>query len=166
MKSLMKWGCITIVVMVLVLGILLATSSDDTERTGQISDSAKSQPAQSIPPTLVPLAPGFDEMLTEAAGMTDAQRNTYLDGFVGQRVERWAGTICDVTETFGIYYVEVTVDHSDDGILCTKEARWKVTKEQALEYAKEQEVVFSGIIEGMDEMMGQFSFKLKDVTLH
>lgn len=164
MRSLIKWGCGCLVVLI-VIGVFLIVLSGGGEKTAPV---ARYAPTESPLATATPLpeAPAYAEIQAKVEGMTDAQRNSYLKGLKSHRVTEWVGNICDVTETLGTYSVEVTVNTSDDSFFCTDEVYWWVTKEQALEYSKGETLSFSGTIADVSETLGVFSLRLTDVIVH
>lgn len=160
MKRLLKWGCGGFVVLAIVGVVVVTMGGDNTETTGQKSASRSSAVG-----TARPIAPAYSAIMAEASDMTDAQRNAYLKTLTGASIANWSGAVCDVSETFGSYMVEVTIDQDNDALLCTTEVQWKVTEEQALEYSKDQAVTFSGVVESISEIVGVVRFTLTEIVV-
>jgi hypothetical protein len=153
---------LTTIIGVIVLGCcgLLALSAivsggDSKKTEGSPSQAASNQnPSQStaLPPTLQPLAPSIQEILAKTEGMTDAQRNQYSESLKGSRVEGWRGTIDDVDEgeIFGGFtiYIDMVTDNLG------AEVHIDVSKEVALSLNKGQEIVFSGNIKLVSDILG------------
>jgi len=109
-------------------------------------------------PTSIPqvVAPPIEEILATVEGMTDAQRNQYMDSLVGNRVEGWRGVISDVDEgeIFGGFSVYVDMVQANLG----SEVHIEVSKEVALSLSKGQEIIFSGDISSVSDMLGTTVF--------
>lgn len=116
-------------------------------------------PATSIPKVF---APSMEEILATVEGMTDAQRNQYLESLVGNRVEGWHGIVSDVDEgeIFGGFSVYVDVVEENFG----DEVHIEVTKEVALSLSKGQEITFSGDIKSASDILGTTIF-IKNATI-
>ena len=115
------------------------------------SNQNPSQPT-ALPPTLQPLAPSIQEILAKTEGMTDAQRNQYSESLKGNRVEGWRGTIDDVDEgeIFGGFTIYIDMVTENFGA----EVHIDVSKEVALSLNKGQEIVFSGNIKSVSDILG------------
>jgi hypothetical protein len=124
--------------------------------------SPTSQQPTSQPPTSQPLAPSIQEILATVEGMTDAQRNQYSESLKGSRVEGWRGTIDDVDEgeIFGGFtiYIDMVTDNFG------AEVHIDVSKEVALSLNKGQEIVFSGDIKSVSDILGITVF-IENVTI-
>lgn len=158
---------VTQIIGVLVLGCcgLLALSAivsggNSKKTEGSPSQAASNQNSSqptvisptSQPPTLQPLAPSIQEILATAEGMTDAQRNQYSESLKGNRVEGWRGTIDDVDEgeIFGGFTIYIDMVTENFGA----EVHIDVSKEVALSLNKGQEIVFSGNIKSVSDILG------------
>jgi hypothetical protein len=117
--------------------------------------------------TPIPEAPAYTEIRAKmkTEGMTDAQINAYLADLKGKRVVNWSGKVCDVSQMLGSYTMYISVDLTNDDLLCTSEITWSLTKDEALKYGKGQTVKFSGTIDSINTLLGSFSLSLKDVTV-
>ena len=96
--------------------------------------------------------------------MTEAQWKAYLPTLEGQQVVKWQGWVVEVdAKSGGRYELWVDMDSPDDPF-STQDVYFPVPEDIALTINKDQEVVFSGIIESVTEFMGSISFRLEDVT--
>ena len=93
----------------------------------------------------------MEEIFATVEGMTDAQRNQYMESLVGNRVEGWRGVVSDVDEgeIFGGFSVYVDVVQENFG----SEVHIEVSKEVALSLSKGQEIIFSGNIKLVSDIM-------------
>ncbi|MBN1887854.1 MAG: hypothetical protein JW850_07675 [Thermoflexales bacterium] len=165
MSKTLKWGCggLAALTVCLVVGIVLVSLAGGGTSSSGVSGSAAKASASVTP---APEAPTYAGIKAKIDGMTDAQRNAYLGGLKGYRVVNWSGKVCDVSEMAGSYLIHVSVDLENDSFLCTSEILWRLTKDEALQYQKDQSVSFSGVIDQVNELAGTFSFQLKDVAVH
>jgi hypothetical protein len=128
--------------------------------TDTIQDSSQPTALQATaqPPTSIPqtLAPSIEEILATVEGMTDVQRNQYMESLAGNRVEGWRGIVTDVDEgeIFGGF--SVYVDMVEENF--SSEVHIEVTKEVALSLTKGQEIVFSGNIKSVSDILGTTVF--------
>lgn len=154
-----------------VLGAAFSASGSETSG-GNLNPANSAQDASSIPaeenpvqaPTLTPapLAPSVEEILQTVSGMTDAQRNAYMESLEGYRVEGWRGTVSEVDEgeILGGFSVYVDVVPGNFG----SEVHFDVPEDIALSLSKDQVIVFSGSV----DMLSDFGFTtifLKDVMI-
>jgi hypothetical protein len=88
--------------------------------------------------------------------MTDAQRNQYMESLAGNRVEGWRGIVSDVDEgeILGGFSVYVDMVEGNFG----SEVHIEVTKEVALSLSKGQEIIFSGNIKTVSDILGTTVF--------
>lgn len=135
---------------------LTLSQSDKSKKTEGSSNQTTSNqnPSQSstaVPPTLQPLAPSIQEILSKTEGMTDAQRNQYSESLKGNRVEGWRGTIDDVDEgeIFGGFTIYIDMVPGN----FSSEVHIDVSKEVALSLNKGQEIVFSGNIKSVSDIL-------------
>jgi hypothetical protein len=135
--------------------------SNSPSRSTASGNAASSRPTPEPKPISV-----YSYIVGHVEGMTDAQRNTYLGSLVGGRATLWEGTVCNVTETFGNYAVEVSIDESNDDSSCNYEARWSLSERAALGYEIGERVTFGGIVESVNETAGQISFHFEDVRVN
>jgi hypothetical protein len=138
------------------LAVATSLSQKNKPQAQNTSPLQDTKPANQNPPlpteTSQPLAPAIQGILKEIEGMTDVQRNQYMESLKGMRVEGWRGIISDVDEgeIFGGFSVYVDMDELNFG----SEVHIEVTKEVALSLVKGQEIEFSGDIKLVSDTLG------------
>jgi len=143
-------GCLIVVGVIVVLFILLVIFIPDSTDQNEVSSSNTGNQNSVV------YAPSMEEILDTVDGMTDAQRNNYTESLMGKFVENWEGEINDVDEreALGGFSVYVEMDRSN----LSSEVHIKVSEEVALSLNKGQNIIFSGEISNVSDILGTTVF--------
>jgi DNA-directed RNA polymerase subunit RPC12/RpoP len=116
--------------------------------------------ATSTPPVA---APSYWQIEENMKQMTEAQWNVYVDEIEGTRASNWVGWIEDISENAsGGYKVKVDLD-SPDIVLSTYNVVFDITDGQKSLIQKDQQIVFTGTIESVANILGGLQVRLADV---
>jgi hypothetical protein len=95
--------------------------------------------------------------------MTEAQWSIYVDELKGTRASNWAGWIEEVSENAsGGYKVKVDLD-SPDIVLSTYNVVFDIVDEEKPPPLEDQQIVFTGTIESVANILGGLQIRLTDV---
>lgn len=146
-------------------GIFALSSLFATDSTPSRAETSSSDTQQSDAPeaTLQPLAPSITEILDTVEGMTDAQRNSYIEGITGNRVEGWRGTVMEVEAGEIIRDFTVVVDMVESTF--GSDVYIGVPEDVALSLNIGDEIVFSGDIESVLDLLGSTTVYIEDATI-
>ena len=108
-------------------------------------------------------APSYWQIEENMKQMTEAQWNIYVNEIEGTRAGNWVGWIEDVSENAsGGYKVKVDLD-SPNIVLSTYNVIFDITDEAKPPIQKDQQIVFSGTIESVANILGGLQVRLADV---
>jgi hypothetical protein len=95
--------------------------------------------------------------------MTEAQWSVYVDELKGTRASNWVGWIEEISQNAsGGYIVKVDLD-SPDIVLSTYNVTFDIVDEGEPLLQKDQQIVFSGTIESVANILGGLQVRLTDV---
>jgi RNA polymerase subunit RPABC4/transcription elongation factor Spt4 len=108
-------------------------------------------------------APSYWQIEESMKRMTEAQWSVYVDEIEGTRASNWVGWIEEVSENAsGGYQVKVDLDPPDI-ILSTYNVIFDIVDEGRPLPQKDQQVVFTGTIESVANILGGLQVRLADV---
>lgn len=139
-----------------------ATSSQGDSGQEDSPTLIASATAETVPPTLSPIAPSIEEILNTVENMTDAQRNQYMESLKGNRVENWQGIVTEVDEGEIIGGFSVFVDMTSRNF--GAEVHIEVDEATALSLNLGQEILFSGEISSVSDFM-KITVFIQDATI-
>lgn len=178
MKKLTKIAiaAVLIVMCVCVIVGIFGPSADETEiappEPTAITLLHGGEPTE-VPPTSTPfptatprpIAPPFSEISAQVESMTEAQWKAYLPTLAGNSVIDWTGRVYEVNVKFGGGY-ELWVDmDSPQEWLPSRDVIFDIPDDIALEFEIDQVVVFSGVIDHVQEFLGSVIVYLENVYL-
>ncbi len=149
-------GCLITGGIVILLFILLMIFIPDSPDTATQESISSSPIQEEVVATSAPLAPSIEEIFETVEGMTDAQRNNYMESLEGNIVENWKGTVTEVDEgeILGGFSVFVEMISSN----FSSEVSIDVSEEVALSLNKGQAILFSGVIRSVSDLFGTTVF--------
>lgn len=112
-----------------------------------------------------PIAPPFSEISAQVKNMTEAQWKAYLPTLAGNSVFGWTGQVYEVNVKFGGGYELWVAMDSPQEWLPSRDVIFDIPDNIALEFELGQVVVFSGVIDHVQEFLGSVIVYLEDVYL-
>ncbi len=108
-------------------------------------------------------APSYWQIEENMKQMTEAEWNVYVGEIEGMRAGNWVGWIEDVSKNASRgYKVKVDLD-SPDIILSTYNVIFDITDEEKPPIQEDQQIVFSGTIKSVANILGGLQIRLTDV---
>ena len=108
-------------------------------------------------------APSYWQIEESMKQMTEAQWSVYVDEIEGTRASNWVGWIEEVSENApGGYKVKVDLD-SPDIVLSTYNVIFDIVDEEKAPLQKNQQIIFTGTIESVANILGGLQVRLTDV---
>jgi RNA polymerase subunit RPABC4/transcription elongation factor Spt4 len=108
-------------------------------------------------------APSYWQIEENMKQMTEAQWSVYVDEIEGTRASNWVGWIEQVSENAsGGYEVKVDLD-SPGVVLSTYNVIFDIVDEERPPLQKNQQIVFTGTIESVANILGGLQVRLTDV---
>lgn len=110
-------------------------------------------------------APDFNTIRNTMNGMTDVQWNEYSNTLIGRQVVNWHGWIEEVTTSVGGFpTVNIDMDPPSE-MFSVQDVYFELPSDQAMKLFKDQEVVFSGRIDFLYNLIGSCQIQLVDASI-
>jgi hypothetical protein len=153
-------GALSILAFIILAIIAPKDDASVSSPSGPVTSPARTMQTPPAPPTE---APSLEYIRAQMREMTEAQRNEYSRGLVGNSVH-WTGRVVEVNEkTFGGY--EVWIDMDPPGALSVQDVEFDVSKELGLSLSKEQRVSFTGEIKSAGLLLNSCQIGLKNARI-